>query len=246
MEMNSEFIPKMQALVFSRNDNSILKSLLNKHYPQLEVSTITAEQLDLLPDINTPTILFLDTDHSENSLLHFMNYNNRDELRIIFTAINEDFAMHAFRLSAIDYLLKPIREHDLHRAVYRAMRLPQVQPETNHTTLLVKRYKLALPVFNGISFITIGDILYCESSNNYTYFYMRTGERILVSRTLKEFEEQLSQHSFFRIHQKYLVNLCFVNHYVRGRGGYVVMENSAELPVAARKKDIFLQIVGSI
>lgn len=246
MEINSEFVTKMPALVFSRNDNSTLKILLSKHYPQLEVSSITAKQLGLLPEAATPAILFLDPEHAEKSLLQLVNNGNTGALRIIFTAPNEGFAMHAFRLSAVDYLLKPIRENELRRAVLRAINWPQAQPTPGKTPSSVRRDKLALPVFNGISFITIGDILYCESSNNYTYFYMRTGERILVSRTLKEFQEQLSQHSFFRIHQKYLVNLCFVNHYVRGRGGYIVMENSAELPVSVRKKDTFLSLVGSL
>lgn len=242
--MNREMAATIPTLVLNGNGNSKLEQLLKRDYPQLEVSGISEAQLECFEKPQSQTILFFDFDVADKAASLIFPEAKNNMLSIIATAKNEDFAMKAFKLSAIDYLLKPICENELRIALSKVIHSQNKLNTQSQQLPSLKRDKLALPVFDGISFISISEILYCESSNNYTYFYMRTGERILVSRTLKEFEEQLSQHTFFRIHQKYLINLSFVNRYIRGRGGYVMMENDKELPVSARKREQFLQLAG--
>ncbi len=242
--MNREMVATIPTWVLNGNGNSKLEQLLKRDYPQLDVSCISESQLELFEKPQRQTILFFDFDVANKATSNIVTVAENNLLSIIATAKSEDFAMKAIKLSAIDYLLKPICENALRTALSKVIPPQNKSDTSNPMRLPLKRDKLALPVFDGISFISISEILYCESSNNYTYLYMRSGGRILVSRTLKDFEDQLTLHTFFRIHQKYLINLNFISRYIRGRGGYVVMENDKELPVSVRKREQFLQLAG--
>ncbi|MCD4697910.1 MAG: LytTR family transcriptional regulator, partial [Bacteroidales bacterium] len=101
--------------------------------------------------------------------------------------------------------------------------------------------KITLPTLDGIIFVKIKEIVRCESDNNYTNFFLKDGKRILVSKTLKEYDEMLSPFNFFRIHKSYLINLAFLEQYKKGEGGYVIMEDGAELEVSRRRKEDFMQ-----
>jgi hypothetical protein len=104
--------------------------------------------------------------------------------------------------------------------------------------------KIALPTSDGVTFIKILDIMYCKASGNYTEIYLKGGKKYLVSRQLKEYELQLSEHNFFRIHHSSLVHLDYLQHYIKGDGGYVVMSDNASLDVSRRRKDSFLERLG--
>jgi two-component system LytT family response regulator len=106
-------------------------------------------------------------------------------------------------------------------------------------------YKLALPTTDGLIFIKLSEILYCEASSNYTVVYTVNKNKYIVSRTLKQYEDLLMEHNFFRIHNSYLINLNAVKKYVRGDGGYVVLDNDISLDVSKRKKDAFLTRIGA-
>jgi two-component system LytT family response regulator len=108
----------------------------------------------------------------------------------------------------------------------------------------IEHEQLALPIADGFVFVRIKQIMYCEASNNYTFFFMTDGSKHLVSRTLKEYESILMKHGFFRIHHSYLVNLNYIRRYVRGDGGYVVMANEKALNVSRRKREGFLFRIG--
>ena len=104
---------------------------------------------------------------------------------------------------------------------------------------------MALPTSDGLVFVKVNDILYCEASSNYTEIYMSDNKKHIVSRTLKEYEDLLAEQNFFRIHNSYLINLNRVKKYVRGEGGYVVMNNDVSLDVSKRKKESFLSRIGA-
>lgn len=106
-------------------------------------------------------------------------------------------------------------------------------------------YKLALSSSDGLIFVKISDIVYCEADSNYTIFFLIDGNKITVSQTLKEYEQPLAQHRFFRIHHSYLININMIKQYIRGEGGKVVMMNGATLDVAKRRKEEFLNLFSS-
>jgi two-component system LytT family response regulator len=108
-----------------------------------------------------------------------------------------------------------------------------------------ENYKLALPTSDGLIFVKINDILYCEASSNYTEITLVGNQKHIVSRTLKEYDELLTGQNFFRIHHSYLINLNQIKKYVRGDGGYVIMNNDKSLDVSKRKKDSFLVKIGA-
>jgi two-component system LytT family response regulator len=107
-----------------------------------------------------------------------------------------------------------------------------------------ENYKLALPTAEGLTFIKVNDILYLKASGNYTEIFMCEGQKYLVSRHLKEYDDLLTGQSFFRIHHSTLINTNFIKSYVRGEGGYVIMTDSASLDVSRRKKEAFLEKIG--
>jgi two-component system LytT family response regulator len=106
-----------------------------------------------------------------------------------------------------------------------------------------KIHKLALPSTNGIQLAKTQDIVRCEASNNYTLFYLADGKKIMVTKTLKEYEELLMQDGFFRVHQSHLINLDFVSGYLKQDGGYVQMTDGSQIELSRRKKDAFLTLI---
>jgi two-component system LytT family response regulator len=226
------------------NMNSWPENILRQHYSTYCIRECDTAELLQLAHFKQSTVLLIDLSsliaaQSADAGLLFekLRQLSSGSVKIVFLAATERFALHALKLSAVDYLLHPVSNNDLISAVDKAF-------ASVTESLPSKREKLAVPVFDGISFVNIEKIIYCEGSNNYTYLWMHGGDKLLISRTLKDFEEQLHQHSFFRIHQKYLVNLEHVNRYIRGRGGYLLMANNVELPVSVRKRDAFLELAG--
>jgi two-component system LytT family response regulator len=176
---------------------------------------------------------------------------NSIDFEVIFTTAHSEYAIKAFKFSAIDYLLKPIDIDDLQKALAKvehkqnqnsAGRLEHLIQ--NLRTNTPENYKLALPTTEGLVFVQLNNILYCEASSNYTIIYTPKNKYI-VSRTLKQYEDLLGEHNFFRIHNSYLINLNAVKKYIRGEGGSVVLENDITLDVSKRKKEAFLSRITS-
>jgi len=147
-------------------------------------------------------------------------------------------------------LLKPIDLNELLIAVARAeKRLNHEYLNKNLEALLnnlktgsQNSHKIALPTLEGLLFVSVSDIIYCESSGPYTRFFLKQPDKIMTSTHLKEYEELLTAYSFFRIHKSYLVNLQEIQKYVRGEGGQLIMSNGAALTVSKQRKENFLQI----
>jgi two-component system, LytTR family, response regulator len=223
---------------------SLLENLVAEYCPQLRISGSARNipQAEELIRSTSPALVFLDVEMPGESGFQLLKKFPADQFLVIFTTAYDQYAINAIRASAVDYLLKPISIVELKEAVAKAV--AQISAAAPFPVTPPKRTKITLPTQDGLQFLKLDDILYCEGSSNYTFFWTRSGSKILVSRTLREYEDQLAGQEFFRIHQSYLVNLNFVRRYVRGRGGYVVMENNAELTVSARKRDQFLALTG--
>ena len=210
-----------------------------------------AEAVEAINHLN-PDIVFLDVQMQGESGFDLFPLLSAVNFEVIFTTAHSEYALKAMKFSAIDYLLKPIDIDDLQKAVSKvessrqnsiAFRLEQLLH--NLKSRNTENYKLALPIAEGLIFIKASEILYCKASGNYTEIFMVDGKKHLVSRQLKEYDELLNMHDFFRIHHSYLINLNGVKSYVRGEGGHVVMSDDTTIDVSRRRKEAFMERIGN-
>jgi len=209
-----------------------------------------AEAVDAIKQFR-PDIVFLDVQMRGETGFDLLKVLENVSFEVIFTTAHSEYALQALRFSAIDYLLKPIDIEDLQKAIAK---VEKKQPgnfadKLEHLLENLKggnseNYKLALPIADGLMFIKAKEIMYCKASGNYTEIFMDGGKKHLVSRQLKEYDDMLQGHNFFRIHHSYLINLNYIKSYVRGEGGYVIMNDNTSIDVSRRKKEAFMERVG--
>lgn len=194
-----------------------------------------------------PDLLFLDVQLPDGSGFDILELLPNLNFNIIFVSAYDKYAINAFKFSAIDYLLKPVEPDLLVRAIEKSKKEDQLKSMEGKLNVLLSNKnnveKIALPSSNGLELIKLNDIIYCQADSNYTIFHLIGGEKILVSRSLKEYDDILSQQGFFRIHQSYLIKLSYVKKYVKGEGGTVILENGKELDVSRRRKEGFLKAI---
>ncbi|MEM9859310.1 MAG: LytTR family DNA-binding domain-containing protein [Bacteroidota bacterium] len=198
-----------------------------------------------------PDILFLDVELGDQKSFELFSRIPLEEIPVIFTTGHQKYAVEAFRLSAVDFLLKPVDPDLLQEAVARAKsKLGLVDQENRLATLIhnvsAKRsqeQKLVINTSEATYIWSLSDILYCESKANYTKFYHVDSRRVMVSQTLSNYDKQLGSYDFFRTHKSFLVNLHHIDRYDKREGGKVILKNGHELPLAERRRDDFLQLV---
>jgi two-component system, LytTR family, response regulator len=231
---------------------SALSEKLLKHCPQVEVIGRFDNGEDGIKAIESekPDVVFLDIEMPVMNgfvMLQQLNYRN---FELIFVTAYDHYAIKAIRYSALDYLVKPVEIDDLKAAITKAeshlhSRNSQLQMELLLEHLNNKQPKrITIPASDGLRFINIEDIIYLEASNNYTNIYLSTNQKLLVSRTLKDFEDILPSDTFLRIHHSTIINKYYVEKYIRGEGGQVVMRHGKVLDVSKRKKSDFLLAIG--
>lgn len=168
---------------------------------------------------------------------------------VIFTTAYDNFGIQAVKFSALDYLLKPVQNKELKEAIDKHLRksprmVPSEQIDGLMNNLQAERTgrpgRVALASKESIEFVDPADIVVCTSSSNYTEVYTTDGRKRVISRTLKDFEDMLLPFHFFRPHHSHLINLARVQEYVRGDGGYLVMENKMKIPVSKSRKEALL------
>lgn len=227
-----------------------LKADLKDYCPQVE---ITGEADGVVNGAKLlrqekPDVVFLDIQMQDGSGFDLLEIVPSDELKIIFTTASDAFAIKAFRFSAVDYLLKPIDPDELKAAV-RKLEKENATPKESLNLLKEgiatqkKMSRLALNTMEKIHITEIDNIVRCESNVNYTMFYFADGKKLLVTKTLKEFDELLRDHQFIRVHQSHLVNAAYLKEYVKTDGGYLVMKDGSDVPVSTRKKNEVLGII---
>ena len=227
-----------------------LVSLLERYCPEVKILDICYSGADALIAINeqTPTLIFLDIEMPHMNGFEMLQKISSINFSIIFTTSYDQYALKAIRFSAIDYLLKPIDREELKKAVEKVKDRFQI-PVPQQLELLLQKFKqpshpvnkIALPTMEGLQMIPIETIVSCESDDNYTNIKLKNGKKLLVTRSLKEIEESLEQHSFIRVHRSYLVNLNEIEKYIKGEGGYLVMSDGTSIDVARNKKEILLK-----
>ena len=232
---------------------TILRKLIGEYCPVL---SITGEAHDAASAINIlheeyPQLVFMDVELYTSSAFNVLKELPSINFEVIFITAYDKYAARAFKVNALDYLLKPIDIDDLKAAVQKAVTRiqdKQVNEKLNnilHHTLIHSGYsKIALPTQEGLSLYDTADIIACIAEGRYTRIDFVKEKSILVTGTLKEIEKKLPANSFYRIHNSNLVNLNYIKKYFKGKGGYVEMINGKTLEVSSRKRDEFLERLG--
>lgn len=232
------------------NSAEALEYLVKSYCPKIEILAIANSINEAREAIekHSPDFIFLDIEMQGGSGFDLLkNFRNRN-FDVIFTTAYQSYAIDALREGAIDYLLKPIDKDELTVAVERVRerREKDLNPKLDRVISLLSgntaaKQKLTISTLEGITFIDTHQLIYLQSDSNYTIFYLSDGRKIVASRTLKEFENQLDSSLFLRVHSSFIVNLNFVERYNKGDGGSLTMKNGSIIEVSRRKKSEVLQ-----
>lgn len=202
----------------------------------------------------SPDIVFLDVEMPDGTGFDLLQKLKPIQFKVIFITGYEDFAIRAFRFSAIDYLLKPLYSSDLVEAVKKAeesLGNEVVEMKLNNLFANLERpknlQKLVLKTADKIYSVNIQDIVNCESDKNYTTFNFINAPKLIVSTNLKEYETLLAPYNFFRTHQSHLINMAYFDHFIKSDGGNtIVMKNKQTVPLAIRKKEEFMVLLENL
>jgi two-component system LytT family response regulator len=246
----------LRAIVIDDVDSIRTKNidLIKAHCPNIAIigqANSVKSGISLIKQI-VPDLVFLDVEMPDGTGFDLLQMLNPIQFKVIFITGYEDFAIRAFRFSAIDYLLKPLDPTELVEAVNKAQEsLNKEVLELKLNTLFsnLERpknlQKLVLKTAEKIYSVNIQDIINCESDKNYTTFYFINAPKLVVSTTLKEYETLLKPFNFFRAHQSHLINMLYFDHFIKTDGGNtIVMKNKNKIPLATRKKEEFLTLIG--
>lgn len=200
-----------------------------------------------------PALVFLDVQIGQETGFDLLRQLNDIHFEVIFTTAFEKYAVQAFKFSAADYLLKPVDPDDLRQAITKLQDERSKQEMSQTLDVLFHNLKnieraskrIGVPTLNGLMFLQVRDIIRCEADVNYTQIFLRDKQKITVAKTLKEFEELLTEYDFFRVHNSHLVNLVYVKEYSKGKGGYVTLTDNSEIEVSDRKKGELLKKLAS-
>lgn len=230
-----------------------LKEDLATYCPNLEVigeadGVVTGSKL-----LNKfkPDIIFLDIQLQDGTGFDILEILGDISFQVIFITASDEFAIKAFKFSAIDYILKPIDPDELIVAVQKISKVNN-STQDNYDLLLntVKEQsapkRIALHTLEKIHISEIANILRCESNGNYTTFYFKDGQKLLVTKTLKEYDKMLSEYKFARVHQSHLINTQQIKEFVKVDGGYIVMRDGSKIPVSLRKKSVVIKLLGNL
>lgn len=199
-----------------------------------------------------PDIVFLDIQMPDGTGFDVLKSVKNKNFEIIFITAHEEFAIKAIKFSALDYLLKPIDPTELRAAVEKAVKaIDDKKEETQFDALQYniqpnQKRRLVLKTQESVYVVELDEIIRCEADRNYTSFFLTGGKKILVSKTLKEYETLLTGHNFLRVQQSHLINLDYVDRYDKGNGGCVVMKDGSEVPLSPAKRDIFFKILENL
>ncbi|MEX2234627.1 MAG: LytTR family DNA-binding domain-containing protein [Cyclobacteriaceae bacterium] len=227
-----------------------LVELLTKYCPEVQVAKVCHSGAEALIAIkeHSPQLLFLDIEMPRMNGFELLEKAGEINFELIFTTSYDQYAIKAIRMSALDYLLKPIDRVELQKAVQK-VKHRLVRPQTQQIEMLLQKLsnpatpmlRIALPTMEGLQLVQIDSVICCTSDSNYTTFSLKGKEKIIVSKTLKEVEELLNEYSFLRVHHSSLVNLNEISKYVKGEGGYLVMSDASHVDVSRSRKEMLMR-----
>ncbi len=230
---------------------SSLKDDIAHYCPEIEIVGTAQSVISGAKLLKTLSfdVLFLDIHLQDGTGFDLLEIYPELNAKIIFTTASDAFAIKAFRYAAIDYLMKPIDPDELVEAV-KKLKSQSNSTQNQPVALLLETIKaqqspqrLALHTLEKIHIAEINEIVRCESSGNYTIFYFQDKSKLLVTKTLKEFDNLLAEKGFIRVHQSHLVNCQHIKEFLKLDGGYLVVSDGAQVPVSVRKKSMVLKVL---
>lgn len=237
-----------------------MRSLLERYAPEImiigEADNVNSG-IEAMENLQ-PQVVFLDIQLGDGTgfdiLEDIAQKRGKSTSHIVFITAHEQYAVKAFRFSALDFLLKPVDPEELEKVIVKIKNVLTKNDNYAHIDLLLENIRkkvdnfkrIALSTSDGIHLFEISDIIRCESEDNYTKFYIKNNKPILISKTLKEYEEMLTEHGFERIHQSHLINLSYLKSYIKKDGGYVVMADNSNLPISQRKKERLQEVLKNL
>lgn len=231
----------------------LLAHLLTKHCPDIEIAAQCTDPqvaLEYLRANPATDLVFMDVEMPRLNAFDLLNLLYPFHFKLVFTTAYDKYAVKAIKYSALDYLLKPIDIEELKTAVLRATKQAPVHAEQmeifgrHRNGSEAHPERIALSTQAGVDFVEVKTVVFCSSDGSYAELFLEDGQKLLLSKNLKEIEELLPSADFFRAHHSYLLNIRHVKRYVRGSGGEVVMSNGRLLPVARNRKTEFLEKLG--
>jgi two-component system LytT family response regulator len=245
---------KLRGILIDDEKNNIdnLGQLLARYCPQVTIVATAMDAADGKSAIlyHKPDLVFLDIQMPEKSGFDLLRDLATYDFEVIFITAYDKYAIQAIKFSAVDYLMKPINPEELQQAVDRVVikqkqKTQNLQLE-NLLQLLHQQkdtHRIALTTLKEVHFIRTMDIIRCEASNNYSFFFLANGEKLTVSKPIYEYEELLTPYGFIRSHQSHLVNMHYIKSWVKEDGGYLLLDNGDQVPVSRNKKESVMNAI---
>lgn len=245
----------LQAILVDDEPASLrsLKHELGVHCPNVEVVASISDPVEAVQVIHNtePDLVLLDIEMPVMNGFQLLLQFPRIEFDVIFVTAYDEFAVRAFEFNAVDYLLKPVLKTKLVQSVQKVAEKQRHQFAQTDLQALMQNIQrsapepslpsIAIPTTDGFELLLITEIVYLQAESNYTWVFLENKEKHLVSRTMKEVAQMINSPQFFRAHKSYLVNLTHVRRYVRGRGGYLVLRDGSQIPVARSQRTVLME-----
>lgn len=233
------------------NSLEMMEWLLQTYCPEVKVEALCNSAESGMQAIAKyrPDVVFLDIEMPHMNGFDMLEQFDKLYFDVVFCTAYDQFAIKAFKYSALNYLLKPVDPDDLKETI-RRIQAKQAIPTREQLELLISGIRttqkqtvnrIALTTSDGMIFVSTADILYCEAESNYTSVVLQN-KKIVVSKTLKEIDEALSGPDFYRIHNSFLININHVQRFVRGDGGYVVMNDGKSIGISRSRRQEFMEL----
>ena len=235
-----------------KNALEMMEWLLKTYCPQVEIVAMCTSAEEGIAAIHkhNPDVVFLDIEMPKMNGFDMLEQFDELFFDVVFCTAYDQFALKAFKYSALNYLLKPVDPDDLVSTVQRIEKTKKI-PSREQFELLLQNMqqpqkstpqRIALTHNDGLVFVPTADIIYCEAESNYTSIFLADGKKIVVSKVLKEIDEALSGPDFYRVHSSFLININRIKKFIRGDGGYLVMDNDAPISISRSRKQEFMEL----
>lgn len=234
------------------NALEMMEWLLQTYCPQVEIAAMCTSAQQGIEAINKhkPDVVFLDIEMPVMNGFDMLEQFDDLFFDVVFCTAYDQFALRAFKYSALNYLLKPVDPEELKNTVQRIEKFKAV-PTREQFNLLLQNLKntekttpqrIALTHNDGLIFVPTAEIVFCEAESNYTKVHLTDGKKIMVSKVLKDLDEALAGPDFYRVHSSFLININRIKKFIRGEGGYLVMDNDAMVSISRSRKQEFMEL----
>lgn len=243
---------KLKTVIIDDEPDAVgfIDSIIGEYCPELEVVGKAGNVVDGVSEINLkkPDLVFLDVEMPNGTGFDLLAQFPEKVFEVVFITAFNHYAIKAIKFSAVDYILKPININEFIEAVKRVInkRKDKTSNSSDALRMLMENLRsahpsrLAIPTSDGMEYLNPKDIIRIESDRSYSWFFITGNRKVLVSRHLKEFQDLLGDRNFFRSHNSHLINLRFVRKFIRKEGGYIEMQDGAQIPISRGRKDLFL------